>query len=164
MSNAALMKNIGHDLHGEFGSTARSSFDSGSYVAATYVTATGITIDREDLPKWYRSGKVVWPIRLDLTSGHIITCDGSITHATASGGTYSALASFTAKTFSNAGTSTSVVTSVCYQGSFNLDGAKRFLRFKLRHKGSSTATGSNVIVGTSTVVFGGAHQTPASST
>jgi hypothetical protein len=133
-------------------------------VAATYVTATGIVIDREDLPRQFRSGKLLAPFRLDLTSGHIITADGSLLHATASGGSYAVLATFTEKTFANAGTSTSLLRADCFQAAFNLKGAKRFLKFKVRHKGSSTATGSTVVLGAAVAVFGGAHETPASST
>lgn len=162
--NPALNSNVGHFLHGVTVSTARSAFDSGSYVAATYVTATGITIDREDLPRQYFSGKLAWPVRTDLTSGHAITVDGSITHATASGGTYASLASFSSVTYSNAGTSTSLAANNCFQGSFDLRGAKRFLRFKLRHSGNATATGSTVTVNAAVVVFGGANRTPASAT
>lgn len=165
MSAPATVQNIGNFIHGEFASTARSAVDSGSYVAATYITATGIVIDRDDLPrKYYQSVKVCWPIRADLTTGHVITVDGSILHATASGGTYATLASFSAKTYSGATTSTSQVTSNCYQGSANLRMANRFIKFKLRHSGSSTATGSSVVVGTAVAVFGGAPETPASST
>lgn len=162
--NVGQIHNIGHLLHGEFAATQRAAFDSGTYVAATYVTATGVTINRESLPRQYRSGKLLAPFRLDLTSGHIITVDGSITHATASGAAYTTLASFAAKTFANAGTATSLLRSDCYQGTFDLKGAKKFLRFKVRHKGSSTTTGSTVTLGACAVVFGGADQTPASAT
>lgn len=160
--NPALNRNIGHWLHGVFGSTARSAVDSGSYVAATYITATGITVDRDDLPQYYRSCKVIHPIRTDLTTGHVITVDGSLTHCSASGGTYAALSTGAAVTYSGATTSTSQVASNAYQASYDLTNAKRFLRIKTRHSGSSTATGSSVVLGTAVIVFGGG-KTPASS-
>ena len=164
MSNPAQNRNIGHFLHGVFGSTARGAFDSGSYVAATYVTATGITIDRNALPRKFRSCKVVHPIRLDLASGNTLTVDGSLTHASASGGTYAAVATAAEKAFTNAGTSTSVITSPAYQASYDLTNVKRFIRIKTRHKGNTTATGlMAVTLGTAVVVFGGPDETPASS-
>lgn len=164
MSSPSLDRNIGSYIHGVYASTARTAVDSGAYVAATYITATGLVIDRSDEPRHYNSVKIVWPIRTDLTSGHTITCDGSILHCTASGGSYATLASFTAKTFANATTATSVIVNGTYQGSADLRMAKRFLKFKLRHSGSSTATGSTVTVGTAVAVFGGAVETPATST
>lgn len=164
MSNPALQHNIGSFLHGEFASTQRSVVN-GAYVAATYITATGIVIDREDLPQQYRSGKLVAPFRSDLASGVIITVGGSLLHGTASGAVTTTLATFSEKTFANQTTATSLVRSDCFQAAFDLKGAKRFLKFKIRHKSSATATGvAEVTLGAAVAVFGGAHQTPASAT
>lgn len=163
MSSPAHQRNIGSNLHGVMGSTARSAVDSGTYVAATFITSTGITISRLALPREFRSCKVIHPIRLDLTTGHVITFGGSMTHSSASGGTYAVLATASTKTFAGATTATSQVSSVTFQASYDLTMAKAFLRVKTTHSGSSTATGSSVTLGTAVVVFGGADETPASS-
>jgi hypothetical protein len=161
--NPALASNAGHFFHGVMGSLAGAAFDSGSYVAATAVSSTGVTINLLALPRRFRSCKVILPVRLDLTTANTVTVGGSIVHCTSSGGSFTALATFSTRAFAGATTATSQVSNNTYQSSVDLRGAKQFIRVKFTHAGNTTATGSTVTLGAAVIVFAGADETPASA-
>jgi hypothetical protein len=160
----ARIENMGHFVHLHPSGKA-ATFESGAYVAATYVSGTGYVIDRRALPQFYQSCKIGLAARADLASGHKISASQKLQHSSATaGGGFTDLATQAAADFwKNTGTATSVIRDKAVQLAVNLRSAKRYLRHKWRHSGNSTATGSNLNF-SPVVVFGGSDTTPASAT
>jgi hypothetical protein len=176
----SILRDLGHQINVVPAVNGASQINSGALSAGAglIVTTTGITIDTMRNPgatgaacavalkRRPISCVVVIPFISNVASGQSWTVGGLLRHCSASGGTYTTLATLNNVVQTRAGLTTTA-TSTYQRSQTGVDlqglGAKRFLKVRVVVTGNSTATAGLMQRGTAVVVFN-ADQTPATAT